>query len=219
VPVLLVDCVSVAVAFIPEGLPVCVTLSLTVIAGAMRKSNILCKSLSTVESLGAVSIICSDKTGTLTQNKMTVVNVAIGRTRYTASEARTRAAQGGPEGDGVKTIAAIAGLCNDAVFETTDHEQPPEIRRVNGDATDTGLLRFSEGVTPVDVIRKLWKEVGKIAFNSKNKFAVKLFRLKSNSGTLPLPLSLVDSFEPLDHLLLVKGVRMTTPLSALRPDI
>lgn len=63
---LIVSCVSVAVAFIPEGLPVALTASLTISANMMRKNKVLCKSLKTVETLGAVSVICSDKTGTLT---------------------------------------------------------------------------------------------------------------------------------------------------------
>lgn len=67
VPNLIISCVSVAVAFIPEGLPVAVTASMTISANMMRKHKILCKSLKTVETLGAVSVICSDKTGTLTQ--------------------------------------------------------------------------------------------------------------------------------------------------------
>lgn len=66
-PTLIVDCVSVAVAFIPEGLPIAITAGLTITANLMRKNKILCKSLKTVETLGSVSVICSDKTGTLTQ--------------------------------------------------------------------------------------------------------------------------------------------------------
>lgn len=67
VPTLIVSCVSVAIAFIPEGLPIAVTSTLTITANIMRKNKILCKSLKTVETLGAVSVICSDKTGTLTK--------------------------------------------------------------------------------------------------------------------------------------------------------
>lgn len=67
VSTLIVDCVSVAIAFIPEGLPIALTASLTITANLMRKNKILCKSLKTVETLGAVSVICSDKTGTLTR--------------------------------------------------------------------------------------------------------------------------------------------------------
>jgi sodium/potassium-transporting ATPase subunit alpha len=66
VPYLIVCCVSVAIAFIPEGLPIALTASLTITANLMRKNKILCKSLKTVETLGSVSVICSDKTGTLT---------------------------------------------------------------------------------------------------------------------------------------------------------
>jgi sodium/potassium-transporting ATPase subunit alpha len=72
VPILIVDCVSVAIAFIPEGLPIALTASLTITANLMRKNKILCKSLKTVETLGAVSVICSDKTGTLTKARITI---------------------------------------------------------------------------------------------------------------------------------------------------
>ncbi|CAK7226228.1 hypothetical protein SCUCBS95973_006129 [Sporothrix curviconia] len=86
---LIVSAVSVAVAFVPEGLPVALTASMTISANMMRKNRILCKSLRTVETLGAVSIICSDKTGTLTQNKMIVTECAVGGKRtMTTDEAR-----------------------------------------------------------------------------------------------------------------------------------
>lgn len=64
---LIVDVVTVAVAFIPEGLPIALTASLTITANIMKSNQVLCKSLKTVETLGAVSVICSDKTGTLTK--------------------------------------------------------------------------------------------------------------------------------------------------------
>lgn len=67
VPQLIVSLVSVGIAFIPEGLPIALTMSLTIVAKIMKQNNVLCKSLKTVETLGAVSVICSDKTGTLTK--------------------------------------------------------------------------------------------------------------------------------------------------------
>ncbi|KAK0457306.1 uncharacterized protein EV420DRAFT_1550084 [Desarmillaria tabescens] len=207
VPVLLVDLVSVAVAFIPEGLPICVTLSLTVIAGAMRKANILCKSLSTVESLGCVNFIASDKTGTLTLNKMTVVNVAVGDELLTASEARMAAVNNGPTGECIKILAAVAGICNDARFQEADEELPSEIRKVHGDATDTGLLRFSETIMPIEDSRAGWIERAKLAFNSKNKFAMKLLQaLPQEKPVTSMPISSTDNFDVLsDYVLLVKG--------------
>lgn len=63
VPVLIIDVVSVMVAFIPEGLPASVTISLSVVANALAKNKVLCKSLMTVETLGSCSMVLSDKTG------------------------------------------------------------------------------------------------------------------------------------------------------------
>ncbi|PBK66785.1 calcium ATPase [Armillaria solidipes] len=193
VPVLLIDLVSVAVAFIP--------------AGAMRKANILCKSLSTVESLGCVNFIASDKTGTLTLNKMTVVNVAVGDELLTVSEARMATVSNGPTAEHIKILAAIAGICNDAHFDTVDQELPVEIRKVHGDATDTGLLRFSEGIMPVEDSRAAWIERAKLAFNSKNKFAMKLLQAVPRvKPVTSMPISSTDNFDALsDYVLLVKG--------------
>ncbi|KAJ7583582.1 hypothetical protein C8J56DRAFT_213171 [Mycena floridula] len=204
VPVLLIDVVSVAVAFIPEGLPICVTLSLTVIARAMRRANVLCKSLSTVETLGAVNILASDKTGTLTQNKMTVVRVTIGSVSLSAAEARDQIISHGSNVEVLDAVTAVAGLCNDASFEISQDQLPSDIRKVHGDATDEGLLRFSDGIKPVSSTRDAWKEVAKLSFNSKNKFALKLFKPSVKDQVLA-PLTQHDDFDGSDLLLLVKG--------------
>ncbi|KAK7054487.1 hypothetical protein VNI00_003685 [Paramarasmius palmivorus] len=201
IPVLLIDLVSVAVAFIPEGLPVCVTLSLTVVARAMKRANIICKSLSTVESLGAVNFICSDKTGTLTQNKMSVVNILTGQQKLPVEKAQIGAFTGE---DDVRAIAAAACLCNDAVFEgSNDEAVETEKRKVNGDATDSGLLRFAESILSSSEMRASWNEVAKLPFNSTNKFAVKLF--KTDAGKPQLPLYQSEEISSEHILLLVKG--------------
>ncbi|KAF9078729.1 hypothetical protein BDP27DRAFT_1441123 [Rhodocollybia butyracea] len=190
VPSLLVDCVSVAVAFIPGLTHLCHPF--VVIARAMRKSSVLCKSLSTVESLGA----------------MTVASVAIGCNAYPVPEALAMAIKSESDGESIKALAAVAGLCNDAVFEDNNYEKeedsmPIGLRKVHGDATDSAVLRFSEDVSPVSRLRDSWQELGKIAFNSKNKFSLKLFRSKSTYPSLPVFNS--DNYDSSDLLLLVKG--------------
>lgn len=67
--------IGAVVAFLPDGLPVCVTLTLTIIAKRMAEQSVLVKTLRTVDSLGSVNIIASDKTGTLTKNKMSVNHI------------------------------------------------------------------------------------------------------------------------------------------------
>lgn len=71
----LVQMIGIIVANVPEGLLLCVTVALTIIAKNMAAKNVLVKALESVETLGSTSCICSDKTGTLTQNRMTVMGL------------------------------------------------------------------------------------------------------------------------------------------------
>ncbi|TGJ78132.1 hypothetical protein E0Z10_g10631 [Xylaria hypoxylon] len=159
VPTLIVDIVSVAIAFIPEGLPIALTAGLTITANLMRNNKILCKSLKTVETLGSVSVICSDKTGTLTQNRMTVTECTIGTHTITADGAlnelstSTAPAMAGIVTTGVTQVRAIAALCNAAEFDAATIDMPPEERQVFGDATDQAILRFSERLGSVHHMR------------------------------------------------------------------
>ncbi|KAM0274957.1 hypothetical protein ACHAQH_007687 [Verticillium albo-atrum] len=211
VPNLIISCVSVAVAFIPEGLPVAVTASMTISANMMRKNKILCKSLKTVESLGSVSVICSDKTGTLTQNKMTVMDCALGSERMSVKQAHDalvlNQAQN-PSGthNALDQLRSIAGLCNAAEFDAATRRLPLEERTIYGDATDQAILRFSEQLGSVAELRRCWQTKYELAFNSKNKYMIKAFGLVHPDGKpLSLPSDTAAVFEPADILLTIKG--------------
>ncbi len=162
VPILIVDCVSVAVAFIPEGLPIAVTASLTITANIMRRNKVLCKSLKTVETLGAVNVICSDKTGTLTRNQMSVVDCVVGKVPTPAAKAPGLY----DTMEGLRKLALVSSICNAAEFDASTTNLPVAIRKVNGDATDSAILRFAENMTIVSALRSAWKNVFKIAVST-----------------------------------------------------
>ncbi|KAF2192214.1 calcium ATPase [Zopfia rhizophila CBS 207.26] len=194
VQLLIVSCVSVAAAFIPEGLPVALTTSLTIVANTMRKNKILCKSLKTVETLGAVSVICSDKIGTLTKNNIVVTDIYAEGEEYTPEAARDLMAILGSENniaaltekreDVIDQPRIIAGPCNSGEFDASTMHLPIYERKIDGDATDQAILQLSERLGPVSGLRRDWKKSFEITSNSKNKFMklriVKEFQARDN---------------------------------------
>ncbi|KAI9810977.1 MAG: hypothetical protein M1827_005708 [Pycnora praestabilis] len=218
VPSLIIDCVTVAVAFIPEGLPIALTASLTITANIMRQNKILCKSLKTVETLGAVSVICSDKTGTLTKNQMFVTDCCTGTKTFTPELARDELVKSRLNVDklafnnAIDQLRAISGLCNAGEFDAASGHLPLHERRINGDATDQAILRFSESLGAVSELRLLWKKNFELAFNSKNKFMIRVLSLAQSEGlnvALPAEEGLEFRNEDmqvfLEQLLTIKG--------------
>ncbi|EJT99446.1 sodium-potassium ATPase [Dacryopinax primogenitus] len=181
VPTLLIDVVSVCVAFIPEGLPVCVTLSLARTAQVLSQNKILCKTLSTVETLGAVNVICSDKTGTLTENRMTVEHCYTLDDEFTTPEARDKIVKGGIPGEVVRVLQTIGAMCNAAKF-VADEKTVTGHGKIAGDATDTAILQFAESLSSAEDIRAQYTEIYRQSFSSKTKYMLKLVSETASKG-------------------------------------
>ncbi|CCT69115.1 K, P-type ATPase (mediates high-affinity potassium or sodium uptake) [Fusarium fujikuroi IMI 58289] len=206
VPTLIVNCVSVAIAFIPEGLPISITAGLTITANLMKKNKILCKSLKTVETLGSVSVVCSDKTGTLTTAKMAVSDCAVGGLNMTVENARGKFGQSKSSTHPIIQLRALAALCNASEFDAATKDAPLADRRIFGDATDQAVLRFAEFVDPssVDYLRACWNKIYDLAFNSKNKFMIRCFSC-TRTEAVAATLSKETAFHTDDVLLTIKG--------------
>ena len=171
--------VSLAVAAVPEGLPAVVTVSLALGMQEMIKRHALIRRLSSVETLGSATVICSDKTGTLTQNEMTV-------TRLWADETMVKVTGQGytPVGDflvgdkkvdlrefpAIRTALWLGVLNNDAVLEETENEDGSREYRMVGDPTEGSILVAAYkagGVTRL--LNKSYPRTNEIPFDSDYK--------------------------------------------------
>ncbi|EJU00784.1 aminophospholipid-transporting P-type ATPase [Dacryopinax primogenitus] len=178
--------VSVLVAWVPEGLPATVTLLLSIAAKRMANQNVLVKDLQGVETLGALTLLATDKTGTLTRNQMTVTNIWIGLKMYSAFQSNNDAADTLPfdiKASGMRDIINIAVLNSKIKFDRTD--VPFDQREILGDATETGLTRFAGRNEPsYDKMREVHEKVFEIPFNSENKWALVIVNMNHVNGQL-----------------------------------
>ena len=165
--------VGIAVSLIPEGLPALITVTLALGVQRMARRNAIIRRLPVVETLGSVSRICSDKTGTLTLMEMTVVSAvtaeatyAISGTGYAPEGEITQ--QGNPAGKNsmLELLARNALLCNDA--ELFPHEGT---WKVEGDPTEAALYPFAAKVGLHKAEERIaWSRMNAIPFESDHKF-------------------------------------------------
>merc|ERR1712055_973615 len=177
--------IGIIVANVPEGLLATVTVCLTLTAKRMAAKNCLVKNLEAVETLGSTSCICSDKTGTLTQNRMTVAHMWFDNKIV---EADTSEDQSGSSFDknaaGWKTLERVACLCNRAEFKGGQNDVSILKREVNGDASEAAILKCTE-LSKGNVMdyRARNKKVCEIPFNSTNKFQVSVHEQEDKSDS------------------------------------
>ena len=155
--------VALAVAAIPEALSSIVTIVLSVGTQKLAKENAIIRKLQAVEGLGSVSIICSDKTGTLTQNKMTVQKIYFDG-QIIDKDDQINARQG--------QLIIDGALCNDSV-----QKEGQEI----GDPTEIALVNFSEKHDlPVEKMREKYQRLGEIPFDSDRKLMSTVHKIGGN---------------------------------------
>jgi potassium/sodium efflux P-type ATPase len=176
---LFIAIVGFSVAAIPEGLPTVLTVTLAIGVQAMARRNAIVRRLPAIETLGSVSVICTDKTGTLTRNEMTVVSVAINDRMFTI-EGSGYEPVGEITLDGsaivveeypaLVELARAALLCNDAGLRM--HEGA---WRAEGDPMEAALLTFSSKVElDVEKEKIIWPRTDTIPFDSKHRYMATL---------------------------------------------
>ncbi|MGE0387212.1 MAG: cation-translocating P-type ATPase [Gammaproteobacteria bacterium] len=214
--------VGLAVAAIPEGLPAVVTIVLAIGTRAMARKRAIVRRLPAVEALGSVSVICTDKTGTLTRNEMTVVRVLLPGRELQVTGAGY-APEGGfhaagepvdPERDAaLQALARCALLCNDARI----HEAPGGGWLLAGDPTEGALVTLARkaGLDPADLALQ-WPRTDEIPFESERQYMATLHhdhsgrRLALLKGAPERVLALCSSQcdgQPLDTVYWERAVR------------
>jgi Ca2+-transporting ATPase len=181
---LFLTAVALAVAAIPEGLTAVITVVLALGMQRMVKRNAIIKNLSTVETLGQATVICSDKTGTLTQNQMTVRRVYDIDNEYEVTgsgyETKGKILSNGKEKElshNLEKILQISLLCNDAKLENAN--------KIIGDPTEGSLLVLAaKGGFQIDDLDELYPQLNEYTFDSTRKMMTSINKIEGKNIVL-----------------------------------
>uniref|UniRef100_A0A7S2Q8H1 P-type sodium-transporting ATPase4 n=1 Tax=Zooxanthella nutricula TaxID=1333877 RepID=A0A7S2Q8H1_9DINO len=172
--------VTLAVAAIPEGIPLCVTISLSIGCKDMVTKNVLVRKLAAVETLGSASVICSDKTGTLTEGKMTMVGLWAGGIKYEVTGKGFDPTVGGVTREGsivsacdelpVRSALLFALLCcNTKLEKVTDEETREERYEPRGNSSEAPIVVAAQKIGLGAQVAEAYPRVLEVPFSSSRK--------------------------------------------------
>lgn len=208
---MLMTAISLAVAIVPEGLPAVATVALAISARRMFKRNTLIRQLPAVETLGSVSVICSDKTGTLTQNRMTATILDVANCRLHLGREDSTIEQTAAEYASAINLLLLAGcLCNDAQLQhidegevdSQDRQSRPSSAKAVGEPTEAALVEvaWKFGLLQFDLQRN-FPRIGEVAFDSERK---RMATRHAITGSEMFE-SVSDPFRKFEQVVFVKG--------------
>jgi len=205
--VLFLTAVSIAVAAVPEGLPAVMTIALTLGAQRMLRRKVLIRKLAAVETLGSVTVICSDKTGTLTENQMTatVFETADGKVEISDRKAEDYRREfpelGKPD---FSLLLTGTALCNDAVVRS--NQNGPKGPALLGDPTETALVAAAAktGLEKPE-LEHLLPRVAEVPFTSERKMMTTVHRLPAANEAVPAGVKIACQEGPYPYVAFTKG--------------